>query len=830
VAEAATSTSLRPLVPLRVVGAAAEWLALDPTHGLVVVERLHVSPETEQEFLDAVATRAERLVGQRDPGLRALLAIRRTGGGVELVSEASGSERLAVAAGRAWRDGQLELDVAASIGVALADALGALHGRDMVHGPLTPHEVDLGADGRVELTAHVRRAAVVALRPGSVPVPVAYFAPELVQGRPPSTASDVFGLAILCWELMAGERLFAREDEGRTTARALSCRVPPLGDVRPEAPEALTSLLDRALDRNPGRRPTLEALRRGLAEHACDPETRTAWVQRQIGDRLAAWAATGDSARRGEAPDAPEPEGTALWPLDARVDAAPGGSERAASAPTWPAVAQSSRRAPRGERPASVGSPLSLPVGERIEASLEARPTLPTGADAARDTLPSRTSRADRGEAARTAPAAAAPEPDRPGASSATPAGIAAAVTIPAEAPPRPAVRPRTPLPLGKPAPRVALPPRPAAPPGPRPGSDPAPAREPRPASDPAPDRAEAATGEAVAPPVPERSAAAEPVTAATAPEETEAAATPPIATTAPERPAEPSPAPPQDDAPAAAAPVDEERSASVELDARALAGAHVSTPLGRRAEPTQVVRIKGEARYVRPPEGETPEPEATEARERTRQIRVSTLDPDDAMVIELQSDRRRTLLIALGVLGAVVVLLLFLVLRPPEKSAVSIAPRSSEPSLAPAAPAIPTPEPTPDAPPEPTAPEPEPTAAVAPPPPTAPEPTAPEPEPTPAADVAPPEPEQVTLRFEVAPTNAEIRVEGVLLEQRRWTGPAGDTPLDIRVTAPGHRRKKLRVAPSEDRTIEVRLRRRAPSRRKSASPSDGLLFDGSDL
>jgi serine/threonine-protein kinase len=87
--------------------------------------------------------------------------------------------------------------------------------------------------------------------------------PEQVAGEPLTAASDQFALAILIYELLAGQRPFDGEGPHDTMERIRRAEPPDAAAL----PAPLRALVLRCLERQPAARfPSAEALRQALAE------------------------------------------------------------------------------------------------------------------------------------------------------------------------------------------------------------------------------------------------------------------------------------------------------------------------------------------------------------------------------------------------------------------------------------------------------------------------------------------------------------------------------------------------------------------------------------
>ena len=155
-----------------------------------------------------------------------------------------------------------ELTIAESVAVArqAAEALGAAHSRGMIHRDVKPSNmmfvggeterfklIDFGIARRLD-TVSVTRAGTIVGSPG-------YMAPEQVRGTSPvGPPADVFALGCVLYECLTGRRAF------NGLALALLTRIlcfdpPPVVQVCPEVPQALSWLVMRMLAKEPQARP-----------------------------------------------------------------------------------------------------------------------------------------------------------------------------------------------------------------------------------------------------------------------------------------------------------------------------------------------------------------------------------------------------------------------------------------------------------------------------------------------------------------------------------------------------------------------------------------------
>ena len=206
---------------------------------------------------------------------------------------------------------------AAAVVLACAAGLTAAHARGVLHRDVKPENMLYTASGVVKVTdfgiAKVSGGAETAVtRVGDVIGTASYIAPEQVRGGSLSPATDVYGLATLLYELLAGELPFPSDGDILSVMFKHAYEVPTaLRAVAPDVPEPVASVVMTGLATDPADRfASAETFAMALAE-AGAAAWGPGWLTRENVPVLGApalLAAAGRAPDRPRAAPAPAPE------------------------------------------------------------------------------------------------------------------------------------------------------------------------------------------------------------------------------------------------------------------------------------------------------------------------------------------------------------------------------------------------------------------------------------------------------------------------------------------------------------------------------------------
>ena len=178
------------------------------------------------------------------------------------------------------RGGVLPLEVSLSILVQALEALEYAHQlRDplghalsLVHRDLSPRNIMLDYDGRVKLIDFgIAKGDVDTFKPraGMLLGTPYYMSPEQAAGMAVDRRSDLYTLAAVFFEMLAGHRLVQAKGRARILISVTRDAAPPICPLNPRLPKAFDALMARALAKHPDDRwPSAAAFRDAVVQAA----------------------------------------------------------------------------------------------------------------------------------------------------------------------------------------------------------------------------------------------------------------------------------------------------------------------------------------------------------------------------------------------------------------------------------------------------------------------------------------------------------------------------------------------------------------------------------
>lgn len=276
---------------------------------VVAVKLIHPHLAEEPDFLEMFLDEARIAAKIQHPHVVEILDLGEDHGTHFMAMEWIEGETLSALV-RALRPGTLPLAVTLRIisdtliGLAAAHELTDETGRPLglVHRDVSPQNLLISMAGWVKVTDFgIMKAAGRhgRTRTGELRGKVAYMSPEQARGENVDARSDLFAVGVILWELLTGDRLFARATEAATLERVIACEVPDLPDdalegVSEDMASRVRSLVSRSLAKHPSGRfdnarsmlDAAQALLREVSEN--DPRTALSQIMHaEFGERVA---------------------------------------------------------------------------------------------------------------------------------------------------------------------------------------------------------------------------------------------------------------------------------------------------------------------------------------------------------------------------------------------------------------------------------------------------------------------------------------------------------------------------------------------------------------
>lgn len=234
---------------------ATVWRAEDPLLGRsvalkVLTRELSRSPEARRRF-----QREAHLAQMLDhPAIAPVFEFGESGGtawiAMALVEGCTLTDRIA--------QGLLPVSEACRIASAVGGALAYAHARGVLHRDVTPRNIMLARDGRVLLLDFGLAMVIGATRitrTGQMPGTLPYMAPESFVHSSEDPRSDLYSLAVVCYEMFTGSLPHSGENSAALAHAKWNVVPRPAGELRPGLPRHLEQLLERTLARDPVQRP-----------------------------------------------------------------------------------------------------------------------------------------------------------------------------------------------------------------------------------------------------------------------------------------------------------------------------------------------------------------------------------------------------------------------------------------------------------------------------------------------------------------------------------------------------------------------------------------------
>lgn len=216
-------------------------------HREVALKLRKLAGEEERAAFESHLEEARRLARVRHPNVLAVYGVEIHEGRAGMWTDFIRGETLE---DRLTRDGPLPAEEVVLVGLDLCAAIGAVHDAGLIHGDIKTANAMREESGRtilMDFGAGIRSAAPaspIGASPQGTPIAMA---PELIEGGPPSVASDLYSLGVLLYRLATGRYPITASSWSELVERHRTGTTLPVRELRPDLPLPLSRVIDRCL-------------------------------------------------------------------------------------------------------------------------------------------------------------------------------------------------------------------------------------------------------------------------------------------------------------------------------------------------------------------------------------------------------------------------------------------------------------------------------------------------------------------------------------------------------------------------------------------------------
>jgi len=252
-------------------GTAEVWRARDLRLDRDVAVKI-LGAQAEPAFRDRFTTEARRAAAVSHPHIVTVFDEGQDGNAAFIVMEE--------VRGRSLRDivadrGALPAAEVATLVGQIAGALDATHQAGLVHLDVKPANVIVDGSGNAKLTDFGIARAARDSEERELVGTARYIAPERIEGKPVTPRSDVYGLALVAYELLTGQPAFVGAENEDLLRDRLDRGAPHIRTADPRLSDTADGVIAKGLARDPDRRyATAGAFAAALSVAVNDPVTR----------------------------------------------------------------------------------------------------------------------------------------------------------------------------------------------------------------------------------------------------------------------------------------------------------------------------------------------------------------------------------------------------------------------------------------------------------------------------------------------------------------------------------------------------------------------------
>lgn len=152
----------------------------------------------------------------------------------------------------------LTLDRVLNFAIQICAGIGFAHRAGIVHADIKPQNILVTREDVLKVTDFGIAQALASGTPGERQAVVwgspHYFSPEQARGERPTTASDVYSIGIVMFEMLAGRPPYSGKDQRELALAHLQSPVPMVTEINPNVPPNLAQIIYRTMGKDPSQR------------------------------------------------------------------------------------------------------------------------------------------------------------------------------------------------------------------------------------------------------------------------------------------------------------------------------------------------------------------------------------------------------------------------------------------------------------------------------------------------------------------------------------------------------------------------------------------------
>jgi len=234
----------------------------------VAVKVLFPEHAVDPNFVERFRREAQAVAGLNHPNIVSVYDWGQTGNTYFMAMEFVDGRTLAEAL---RRSGRMTAKSAATVAMAIANALAYAHRNNVVHRDIKPANILMGNDGAIKVVDFGIARALDSghdaglTQDGAVMGTATYFSPEQAKGEGLDLRSDLYSLGIVLYELVSGRPPFTGDSALATAYKQVNEDAERLKNLVPDVPMALEAIVAKCMAKDATvRYPNAEALRDDL--------------------------------------------------------------------------------------------------------------------------------------------------------------------------------------------------------------------------------------------------------------------------------------------------------------------------------------------------------------------------------------------------------------------------------------------------------------------------------------------------------------------------------------------------------------------------------------